>query len=211
MKTKLNISTPPLRAGMAALGAIAALIGTATSAQAITFDFTFDNTNEGARGPVTPPIVGTGTFSFDDPGGTGTFDFFSLTNRSLSFSFGSGNTFDDSDITTTSGTLVEITGTPGSRSLVFTGGGNGSFGSLDLQDNANTTETELSFGPTSLEGLYRTNNDLGNLGNYEAVEASSTPVPFGVNESLGLVGLATLVGLRQARKYYSKNRSTSAE
>ena len=195
---------PPLHAGMAALGAIAALIGTATSAQAITFDFTFDGTNNGS---VTAPIVGTGTFSFDDPGGTGTFDFFSLTNRSLFLDFGGGNTFDDTDITTTSGTLVEITGTPGSRSLVFTGDGNGAFGgSLDLIDNTNTTETGLNFGPTGAEGLYGTPSFFGD---YEAVEATS--VPFGVNESLGLVGLATLVGVRQAKKYYSKNRSTSAE
>lgn len=202
MTTKLSISTPP-RAGVAALGAIAALIGTATSAQAITFGFNFDAVSDGT---ITPPIVGTGTFSFDDPG-NGTFDFFSLTNRSLSFSF-SGDTFDDGDIVTTAGTFVNITSTPGGRSLVFTGSGNGSFtGSLDFIDNTNVTETALSFGPTGFEGLYFTVDNQGNfslLGDYEAVV-----IPFGVSESLGLVGVATLMGIRQAKKYYANKQQTS--
>ncbi len=202
MTTKLSISTPP-RAGVAALGAIAALIGTATSAQAITFDFNFDAVPDET---ITPPIVGTGTFSFDDPG-NGPFDFFSLTNRSLSFSF-SGDTFDDGDIVTTAGTFVNITSTPGGRSLVFTGSGNGSFtGSLDFIDNTNVTETALSFGPTGFEGLYFTVDNQGNfslLGDYEAVV-----IPFGVSESLGLVGVATLMGIRQAKKYYANKQQTS--
>jgi len=62
----------------------------------------------------------------------------------------------------------------------------------------------LSFGPTGFEGLYFTDSFFGD---YEAVVAE--PIPLGVNESLGLVGLATLVGVRQGKKYYANKQQAS--
>ena len=117
------------------------------------------------------------------------------------FDFGGGITLDDTDITTTSGTLVEITDTPGGRSLVFTGNGIGGAFPSSLEFGNFPTFPFLAFGQTGNEGLYF--NGISD-GNYEAVA-----IPFGVSESLGLVGLATLVGVRQAKKYYANKQQAS--
>jgi len=149
-------------------------------AQALSFDFRFDNT---PNGTVTPPVVGTGTFSFDGDPGVGDFALTSLTNYQFAFNFG-GNLFGNADITTPlANVLVRIAGSPGARSLNFGGAGGGNFGgSLDFLNSSG-----LSFQP-NFGQLYFTTT--GGLGTYEAIEATDDPTPIPTPALLpGLVGM----------------------
>jgi len=127
-----------------------------------------------------------------------------LTNVSLSFIFGA-DTWGVGNITTTSGTLVDLSGITGSRNLIFTGFGNGPIsGSLALFNATNAVETELSFGITPLAGTYRTAPFTGFLGDYTATErASAVPVPATLG--LLLIGLLGLPLSRQMRKKGESN------
>ncbi len=192
---------------LTAFSVFSVVAGVALPANAITFDFRFDDTNDGT---VTSPIVGTGSFSFDDPG-NGTFDFFSLSNRDLFFEIGN-DTWDDTDIETTSGTEVEISGTSGNRTLVLTGNGNGpSNGSLDLVDNTNSNNIALSFGPTGFEGKYSVDNGLStpSISDYEATQqpVPFEPVPFEAEGAMGLVALGGFFGYR----YYKKRKQALSQ
>jgi hypothetical protein len=179
----------PIRLSALALAGALTLAALPAAAAPFTFNFEFDNTDTGS---VEPPIVGTGFLTFDDPG-DGTFDFFSLTNVDLGFTFGA-DTWGLANLDTSAGTLVEISTTLDARSLVFTGNGNGPYlGSIDFQNPANPIYTVLTFGPSSAVGRYA----LGNFvlfGDYAASAVAQTPLPATL--LLFAVGLA---GLRLSR------------
>lgn len=182
---------------LARVVAVGVVMAVSAPAGAVTFDVLFDD--DGASDGVQPgdSVVGSGTISFDDPGGTGSFDFFALTGVSLFFEFDIGPSFTEADIETTTGTDVLLSGTPGNRDLVFSGSGDGPFlGSLDL---INADGVGLSFGPTDFEGLYqlRLAEQGGEqegpslFGDYQASESpSQIPLPGGLALLLG--GLAGL-------------------
>lgn len=170
------------------MAAVAASCLLAAQAEAVTFDFVFDE-GEFGNGAI-DTVVGTGTLSFDDPGGTGTFDFFSLTNVSFSADFpGVAGPFTLADLDTTAGTEIVLSGTVGSRELVFSGSGDGfADGSLDFINGAGQV---LSFGPTGAEGLYFVENSP--IGDYQAIESQSEAVvPLPAPALLLLTGIAGL-------------------
>jgi len=159
-------------------------------AQALSFDFQFDNT---PNATVTPPIVGDGTFSFDGDPGDGTFALTSLSNFNFAFNFG-GNTFGNADIATPlANVLVQITNSGGTRSLNFGGFGGGPFrGSLDFINGS----TNLSFQP-NFGSLYFSN---GNFGTYEAIASTTDPTPIPTPALLpGLVGMG-VAALRKRKQ-----------
>ena len=170
----------PIRLSALALAGALTLAALPAAAALVTFDFEFDNNPNGS---VEPPIVGTGFLTFDDPG-DGTFDFFSLKNVDLGFTFGA-DTWGLADLETSTGTLVEISTTLDARSLVFTGTGD-TGGSIDFAN-----PTSLSFGPTGFEGQYATDNFFGD---YAASAVAEAPLPATL--LLLAVGLA---GLRLSR------------
>ncbi|PWJ15067.1 VPLPA-CTERM sorting domain-containing protein [Jannaschia seohaensis] len=158
---------------------LAAILGLlASPAQAVTFNIDF-----GSSGGAT------GTVSFDDLGRTGTFDFFALTNRTFTATFGAV-TYTLADATTTAVTQVLITGLSGSRSLVFSGDGNGpQTGSIEFL--APGGGRLLTFGPTGFEGLYAETNVTSVPLPYTATEAAAAvPLP-----ASALLLLASLAGL----------------
>jgi hypothetical protein len=178
----------PIRLSALALAGALTLAALPAAAAPFTFNFEFDNTPNGS---VEPPIVGTGFLTFDDLG-DGTFDFFSLTNVDLGFTFGA-DTWGLANLDTSAGTLVEISTTLDARSLVFTGIGNGlEGGSIDFLIDANPTDKVLTFGPSSAVGLYRVVGSL--FGDYAASAVAQTPLPATL--LLFAVGLA---GLRLSR------------
>ncbi|MGF1503213.1 MAG: hypothetical protein ACFBSD_15505 [Paracoccaceae bacterium] len=169
------------------MAAVAATSLLAAQAGAVTFDIVFDGDNIGDG--VIDTIVGTGTISFDDPGGTGTFDFFSLANVSFSADFpGFEGPFTLADLDTTTGTEVILSGPVGSRDLVFSGSGDGfADGSIDFNNGA---AEGLSFGATGAEGFYQTETFFGD---YQATEAGSgTVIPLPPTLPFLLAGLAGL-------------------
>jgi hypothetical protein len=132
---------------------IATVVGSAFSisvleanpAQALSFTFQFDNT---FNNTLTPPIVGTGTFSFDENPVDGTYALTSLSNSLFSFNFG-GDTFGNSDIVTPLSEILVQISNAGQR-VTFSnsdpsGFGTGPFGgSIDF---INGTSSILSFEP----------------------------------------------------------------
>jgi hypothetical protein len=119
---------------LCAAGLTTAVLGHATPAQALIFAFEFDETPDTT---VTPPIVGTGTFSFDGNPGPGTFALTSLPNFNFLFNFGS-ESFSNADITTPlANILVGITVVGSDYSVNFGGSRGGPLGgSIDF-DNSN--------------------------------------------------------------------------
>ncbi|QSJ15561.1 PEP-CTERM sorting domain-containing protein [Nostoc sp. UHCC 0702] len=147
--------------------------------QALTFDFQFDNTPDGT---VTPPFVGTGTFSFDGDPGNGTFALTSLPNFNFSFNV-NGNSFTNTDILTPVANILAKIETNGSDRFVNFGGSGGGFfgGSIDFR-NANFLTFQPNFG-----SLYGT---TGGFGTYQGIVPKDvTPVPEPAS-ILGLLGLS---------------------
>ena len=166
----------------------------AAPAAAVTvFNFQFDSAGLFVPDDVlTPPIVGTGTFTSPLDLTVGTYDLSALAGFGLTFSFLDGDTYSAADISTPlSGVAVQITDVGGGvERLVFveTGGagsnGGPHGGSLDL-DNANGF---LSFAP-SFFGTYLY-QETGSGGRYVALSAAAVPEP----STLLLLG-GTLSGL----------------
>lgn len=184
--------------------AVSVIMSVSAPVGAVTLDVLFDDVASDGVQPDNS-VVGSGTLSFDDPGGTGSFDFFGLTGLSLFFEFDSGPSFTEADIVTTTDTDVLLSGAPGNRELVFSGIGNGGMaGSLDL---INADGAGLSFGPTEFEGLFQLGlvQQDGQqqeflLGDYQASESPS-PIPLPGGLALLLSGLAGL-GLVTRRAGY---------
>jgi hypothetical protein len=150
------------------------------------FDSTFDAT-------LTPPIVGTGTFSFAVDPGDGTHLLTSLGAFSMTFQF-SAASFTEADIGTPLGeVLVILTTTGAGRRLQFSnvnGNGNGpAGGSLDLVGSILTFEP-----PAFGAGL-----NLYQLGDVQPTLAGTYRAFQAVPEPSFLVLLGTAVGVSLLR------------
>jgi hypothetical protein len=156
---------------------------------AITFDFIFDN--DPTPG-IQPPLIGSGTFTFANDPGDGTFAFAGLGSFSMTFSLLSGSSvFTQADILSDLSLATVVLSTSGfGRVLRFsdTGAGSGGpfAGSLDL---INLNGDALTFEPSYFgEGLrlYQAANSTAILfGDYSAVH--------GVPESGSTVTLLAFV------------------
>jgi hypothetical protein len=162
-------------------------------ASATTFNFTFDN--DSTTG-IQTPIVGTGSFTFANDPGNGTFAFNSLGAFSIAFSFTDGEAFTGADIASDLSQVLIILSRSGmGRRLQFSdtgSGGGGPFaGSLDFVSSTG----ELSFEPSYFGGnldLYFTNAFFGSYlattGNATVPDAESTMI-------LMFLAVVALVGL----------------
>ena len=192
-----------MTAGLASVFALAP-----APAQALVFQFQFDNVVDGP--PLDPPIVGSGSFSFDGDPGAGSFALTSLPSYTFSFVFDDGNSFGNANITTPlSEVLVLISQTGNTYDLKFSninpfGGGSGS-GSIDF-DN---TLSSLSFEPPGFRG----NLDLYSSGSYFGNYSATAPVPSAtasVPGPLPIFGVAAAFGFsRKLRKRIKLHRGTS--
>lgn len=151
-------------------------------------------------GPITPPVLGVGTFISPVDLAPGTYDLSSLSGFTLSFTV-NGHTYTQGGITTPlSGVAVRITDLGGGvERLFFTeSGGLGSdagpnSGALDLSDGTNF----LSFEPTSFGGnfLYQ---ETGSAGRYRAL---SSAVPEPSTWAMLIIGFGTMgVAWRRSRR-----------
>lgn len=144
------------------------------SVGALTFDISFDST---ADGGVSPPIVGTGVFSFDGDPGDGSFAISSLSSPAFSASFGA-DTFVLSDTEDDLNEVLAVITTSGSNRFLNFGNVNGESGGLingsfDLLNNTNQTVTSLSFQPGVSGGILYGASSL--FGNYEAIARIPEP------------------------------------
>lgn len=178
-KWGLRMQSSTLILGVACLLAFA----TATTAQAgLIFNFDFDNSPDGL---ITPPLVGTGTFSFDTDPGDGSHALTSLGPYNFSFTFGL-STFTESNLMTPVGEVLVVLSTAGPvRRVQFSnsnpGGPSGpSGGSIDFFDGSKY----LSFEPPGIGNLDLYLMD-GYFGNYVG-----TSVPEPSTYAITLAGLA---------------------
>lgn len=189
------------------LSAIAAVVSIAafqSAANALTFNFAFDNTNDGG---VNSPLVGTGTFNFDGDPGDGTFSLSDLPNYNFNFEFNTGDVFTTSDITTPiDEVLTIISSNTSAREVNFSNinpsGSGTEGGSIDF---LNASGSILSFEPPGFGGnldLYFVDSQ-GNsyFGNYQGLAVSSVPEPS-TNVALltfSAVGVGSLLRRKQKK------------
>ncbi len=181
----------------------AVAVGLAVPAQAATtFYFQFDNQGlVPGDGPLSGPIVGTGTFTSPTDLTPGTYGLTSLAGFSLAFSFNDGNGYTTSDILTPlTGVAVRIADAGGGVERLFftesggTGGDGGpNGGALDLGNGT----VDLSFEPTYFGGNYLYEeggggpNEGGYVGRYLAL--SSIPgVPEPSTWAMMLLGFGAI-------------------
>jgi hypothetical protein len=172
-----------------------------------TLDFQFNNTPNSLG---TPPIVGTGTFTFATDPGDGTFPIADLGAFSLGFTFTDGDSYNQTDITSVlSEVLVVLSGSGSTRRLQFDDSGSGNTGSggpyngsLDLTSGS----SELSFEPLFFAGgllqEYYEGPSAGSttLGDYLATGSGSGSVPDG-GSSFWLLGIGCLaLGIASVRR-----------
>lgn len=145
---------------------------------------------------MTPPIVGTGTFSFDGDPGPGTFALTSLPNFDFLFNF-STESFPTADISTPVANILAGITAVGSDYFVNFGGSSGGpqFGSIDF---TNSCDNSLSFQP-GFGSLYLTNSAQGTF------QGLTPPVPG----PLPLFGAGAAFGF--SRKLRRKIRSRRPE
>ncbi|MBD2694026.1 hypothetical protein [Anabaena catenula] len=181
----------PLVVGSAAAGILAS---STFPAQALVFNFQFDNTLDGT---ITPPIVGTGTFSFDGDLGDGTFALTFLPNYNFSFNFG-GDTFTNGDIVGDHDLVYAIISTSGSDRFV------------NFSD-VNPNNPLILFTPEFRSLLLGGN--LGNLyeydgnpatgrlqGTFQGIASAATPVPFDIPGGATIPAVGSLFALALMRK-----------
>lgn len=163
----------------------------APSAHALVFSFEFDNVGDGL--PLEPPIVGSGTFSFDGNPGPGTFALSTLPNFKFDLNFG-GTTFNNANLATDpSLVFVEIFGAGILFSLNFTGSDDPFMGSLGFISDAGGV---LSFQPgepglDAPDRYFSVTSNGETLGNYQA---TAVPGP------LPLLGAASAFGFSRKIK-----------
>lgn len=169
--------------GLMTAGLASAFALAPAPAHALVFQFQFDQVGDGL--PLDPPIVGSGSFSFDGDPGAGSFALTSLPNYTFGFVFNDGNSFGNGDITTPLGeVLVLISQAGNAYDLKFSNingfGGGGGSGSIDF-DN---TVSALSFEPPGFGGnldLYQSGPYFGNYSATSATASVPGPLPiFGV-------------------------------
>jgi hypothetical protein len=181
------------------LGACSAIacFALAPSAHALVFNFEFDNVGDGL--PLDPPIVGSGTFSFDGNPGPGTFALRTLPNFKFDFNFG-GTTFNNANLATDpSLVFVEIFGAGNLFSLNFTGSDDPFSGSLGFISDAGD---QLSFEPgepglDAPELYFSVTSNGETFGNYQA---TAVPGP------LPLLGAASAFGFSRKLRRKIKSR-----
>ena len=181
------------------------------SLEFLIFRGALDNVGDGL--PLDPPIVGSGSFSFDGDPGAGSFALTSLPNYTFSFLFVDGNSFGNADIATPlNEVLVLISQTGNTYDLKFSNIGpeGGPFGgSIDF-DN---TVSDLSFEPPSYGGnldLYFFSSTTSYyFGNYSA----TAPVPSAPVSVPGPLPILVVPGLlafsRKLRKRIKLHRGSS--
>ena len=181
---------------LCAAGFAATALGHAAPAHALSFDFEFDNTGDGT---VTPPIVGTGTFSFDGDPGLGDFPLTSLPNFNFAFNFDTISFTNDNIATPLSSVLVRISQIGNGLSVTFGGLGDGPFGgSLDFIDGSN----ELSFEPDFGSLYFEQPDDF--FGNYQGIVIT---VPTAVPGPLPLLSVGAAFGFsRKIRRRIKSSR-----
>jgi hypothetical protein len=162
--------------------------------QALTFDFQFDNT---PNATVTPPVIGTGTFSFDGDPGNGTFALTSLSNFNFSFNV-NGNSFTNTDLATPVANILAKIETNGSdRFVTFGGSGGGPIaGSIDFV-NASALSFQPNFG-----SLYFSGSSFGTYQGIARVDVTPVPEPGSI---LGLLGLSLGALAAKNKKQASEN------
>jgi hypothetical protein len=178
------------------------VLGVGSSAQADPlFVFQFDAFPDGL---ISPPLAGTGTFSFANDPGDGTHLLASLGAFSMSFTFGA-DTFTDADIASPLSEVLAILSTTGpDRRLQFSNThalGSGPFGgSLDL---INGSGDNLSFEPPGFGAgliLYSESNQPLQFpsGDYLALQAPAA-IPEPASWALMGTGIAWLVIFARTR------------
>lgn len=188
---------------LCAAGLAATAFGHAAPAHALSFDFQFDNTPDGT---VTPPIVGTGTFSFDGDPGLGDFALTSLPNYNFEFNFGSSS-FTNADIATPLANVLVRISLIGSDLSVGFGGSRGgpNAGSIDFNKAGEILSFQPDFGSLYF-GIVST-QETRLLGNYQAI-ATSEPTSSAVPGPLPLLGVAAAFGCsRKIRRRIKSSRS----
>lgn len=184
----MKFSFPSIGLPFALLMGAGVVLGS-VPAQALVFQFQFAKTGEGL-----PPIVGSGSFSFDGDPGIGTFPLDSLANYKFNFRFDwtGSYVFTNSAIATpTSEVLVVITGSPTLRDLKFSNinrlGSGPLRGSLDFFDFYHFYM--LSFEPPwvggNLDGFYFPESGRNDLGTYSAIYVPGPLPVMGVAAAFG--------------------------
>jgi hypothetical protein len=190
---------------LCSLGAIVAtaatvVLSSVVPAQAASFNFSFDDSFDDT---LTPPIVGTGTFSFDGNLGDGTYALTSLTNYLFSFNFGSA-TFGNNDISTpVSEVLITILNS-GNRVIFsniypYPNGSGPHRGAIDFD---NSSGDYLTFEPPYLRPFFPPTLYGSNLytGTYLGIVSSSpTPVPTPALLP-GLIGMSVAAFRRRSQE-----------
>ncbi len=185
------------RGGRCLLPSLLIALGLLTCAQharATTYDFLFDNTDDGI---LNAPFVGSGTVSFNEAAIDGTYAYNSLSDISMDFEFGAGNMFTEADIVTPLNEILFVISN-GGQSLNFSNinpfgtGPNG--GAIDFANPTNGTELFFTTEPPGTGGnldLYFTDNFFGNYG--------SQLVPEPISGMLALFGMGMAWGLNRRR------------
>ena len=160
--------------------------------------------NVGDGLPLDPPIVGSGSFSFDGYPGAGSFALTSLPNYTFSFIFDDGNSFGNANITTPlSEVLVLISQTSNTYDLKFSNinpfGGGVVGGSIDF----NNTVSILSFEPPGTGGNLDLYGSISYFGNYSGNYSATAPVP---SATASVPGPLPILGVGAAFAYSRKLR-----
>ena len=191
--------------------AVTLILGAACPAFAnTTFNFQFDN--DPTPG-IQTPLVGSGSFTFANDPGNGTFAFNSLGAFSMSFSFVDGETITQADILSDL-SLVQVILSPfgSGRRLQFTdtgmGGGGPFAGSIDFINAQNAgLSFEPSYNGTGLR-LYFTasgNDEGGFFGDYLATTGGTVP-DTGSTAVMMFLSLAGIIGLHRLPVRFARTR-----
>jgi hypothetical protein len=167
----------------------------ALRASAISFTFQFDS--DPTPG-IQSPLVGTGTFTFANDPGIGTFAFNSLGAFAMVFNFTNGDSFSQANITSDlSQVFVVLTNFGAGRRLQFSDDGDGSggtfVGSLDFVNGPNGLSFEPSYAGQGLRLYFESSLSFGD---YLATNGVSAP-EGGSTVTLTLLALAAVLGLHR--------------